>query len=64
MMLALVNDERQLRRDLYMIIRPLSDEFIHGSPEALSAECYRVEPRSRDVNYVQTKKFECGERMV
>lgn len=44
MMLALVNNERQMRRDIRMIIRPLSDEFIHGSPESLSADLYRLEP--------------------
>ncbi len=45
MMLALVNNERQMRRELRMVIRPLSDEFIQGSPEELPADCYRLEPR-------------------
>ncbi len=48
MMLALVNNERQMRRDLRMVIRPLSDEFIHGSPEELPVDCYRLEPRLAD----------------
>ena len=64
MMLALVNNERQLRRDLHMIIRPLSDEFIHGSPEALSADCYRMEQRPRAADYMRTKRFEHGEKMA
>jgi hypothetical protein len=31
-----------------MIIHPLSDEFIHGSPEALPADSYRMQPHSPD----------------
>ncbi len=54
MMLALVNNERQMRQDLRMIIRPLSDEFVHGSPEALSADCYRMEPRLCDATHIRT----------
>ena len=42
MILALEND-RYTRRQLRMIIRPLSDEFIDSSPEAVSSHCYRLE---------------------
>lgn len=48
MMLALVNSERQSREKLRMIIHPLSDDFIHGSPEALPLESYRMQPHSED----------------
>lgn len=48
MMLALVNSERQRRQELRMIIHPLSDEFIHGSPEALPADSYRMQSHSPD----------------
>ncbi len=58
MMLALVNNERQMRRDLRVIIRPLSDEFIHGSPEAMSADSYRLEQRLSDAAYSQPARFE------
>ena len=42
MILALEND-RYTRRQLRMIIRPLSEEFIYGSPESVSSDCYRLE---------------------
>lgn len=44
MIFALVDNDRHTRRQLRMIIRPLSDEFINSSPEAVSPCCYRLEP--------------------
>lgn len=58
MMLALVNSERQMRRDIRMIIRPLSDEFIHGSPESLSADSYRLESGSSDSVHFRPVRLE------
>ncbi len=52
MMLALVNSERQRREKLRMIIHPLSDEFIHGSPESLPLDSYRMQPRLPDSGYI------------
>jgi hypothetical protein len=48
MMLALVNSERQSREELRMIIRPLSDDFIHGSPESLPVDSYRMQRHKQD----------------
>jgi len=44
MILALVDNDRHRRQELRMIIRPLSDEFIDSSPEAVSPYYYRLEP--------------------
>jgi len=44
MILALVDNDRHRRLQLRMIIRPLSDEFIDGSPEVVPPDCYRLEP--------------------
>lgn len=46
MILALVDNDRQRRRQLQMIIRPLSDEFLDSSPEAPAPGSYRLEPSS------------------
>jgi hypothetical protein len=50
MMLALVNSERQRREELRMIIHPLSDDFINGSPEALPLESFRMQPYLQDTS--------------
>jgi hypothetical protein len=48
MMLAMVINDRERREELRMIIHPLSDDFIHGSPEALPIESYRMQPSAQD----------------
>ena len=47
-MLALVNSERERREELRMIIHPLSDDFIHGSPESLPLDSFRMQPSRQD----------------
>jgi len=64
MMLALVNNEREMRRDIRMIIRPLSDEFIHGSPESQSADSYRLESGSTDSVHFRPARLEREGEMV
>jgi hypothetical protein len=58
MILALVDNDRRRRQQLRMIIRPLSDEFIHGSPECMPRDCYRIEPHLADPGYIQPTTFE------
>jgi hypothetical protein len=53
MMLALVNDERQRRQELRMIIQPLSDDFINGSPESLPVDSFRLQACLSDSTYIR-----------
>jgi hypothetical protein len=57
MLTTLVDNDRYRRRQLRMIIRPLSDEFIHGSPESLPRDCYRIESGPADPSHIQATKF-------
>ncbi|MCP3669751.1 MAG: hypothetical protein GY814_04855 [Gammaproteobacteria bacterium] len=58
MILALVDNDRHTRRQLRMIIRPLSDEFIDSSPEAVPPCCYRLEPRQSSAGAKSTEQLD------
>jgi hypothetical protein len=59
MMLALVNSERERREELRMIIHPLSDDFIHGSPESLPLDSFRMQPSAQDSAINHTTNTNC-----
>ena len=59
MMLALVNSERQRREELRMIIHPMSDDFIHGSPESLPLESFRMLPYRQDSDGGSSTNINC-----
>ncbi|MCP4126156.1 MAG: hypothetical protein GY753_03725 [Gammaproteobacteria bacterium] len=58
MILALVDNDRHTRRQLRMIIRPLSEEFIDSSPEAVPPCCYRLEPYQPSVGPNTTEQLD------